>query len=406
MKENKYKKSGFGTMAIHSGQETDLFYGALATPVYQTSTFCFENMEAVDAVFAGAEKGYVYTRGSNPTVEVLQKRIAMLEGGEACIVTSSGMGAIGSVMLGLLKSGDHLVCGDCVYGPTKSLVGNSLKELGIEATFVDTGNMQNVEDAIQENTKLIYFETPSNPSMIMTDIEAISKFAHSKGILVVVDGTFAPPPVQRPLALGADIVLHSVTKYYNGHGDVIAGAVIGNSQIIAQIKSKAVTCLCGTPLSPMSAFLVLRGIQTMELRMERHCKNAMALARLLEEHPYVERVNYPGLKSYPQHELAVRQMNEMYGGIMSFVLKDNINGLDGNTAARKLLNSLTVPSIAVSLGDPATLIEHAASMTHKRFSKEEREHMGIPDGLLRLSVGLENTEDLCADFAHALEQLQ
>lgn len=406
MSKIDFSDLGFGTTAIHAGQEPDGLYGALATPIYQTSTFCFETVEEGQQKFNGEIPGYVYSRGQNPTTETLEKKIAILEGGEKCIATASGMGAIGSVFVGLLQAGDHVISGECIYSNTVTVLQKTLKKFGIEVTFVDTGDLHAVENAIRENTKMIYFETPTNPTMVLTDIEAVSKLAHAKGIRVVVDNTFAPPPVQFPLKLGADIVVHSGTKYLNGHGDVICGFIVGNAADLKGIRSSAVSKLCGTTPAPINSYLVLRGLQTLELRMARHCENGLALAEYLEKNPMVESVYYPGLKSNPQYELAKKQMNDMYSGVIAFELKDGISGMDSYTACKKLVNHLKIASIAVSLGDPGTLIQHPASMTHGKMTKEERKNAGIRDSLIRLSAGLENTKDLIADFEQAFEALR
>ncbi len=394
-------KVGFGTAAIHAGQEPDPVYGALATPIFQTSTYCFETVEEGAAKFRKEIPGFVYSRSGNPTNAALEQKIASLEGGGACVVTSSGMGAIGSVLVAFLKAGDHIIAGNCVYGCTSFVMHDTLRKFGVDVTFADTSDLGAVEAAIRPETKMIYFETPTNPTMVITDIEAVSKLAHRHAVRVVVDNTFAPPPIQFPLKLGADIVLHSVTKYLNGHGDLLGGAVVGTAEDITLIRTSAATKLCGSTASPFNSFLVLRGMQTLELRMARHCENGMALAKWLEAHPYVESVRYPGLDSFPQRALAERQMNGLYGGIISLELKDGVKGLDSFTACTKMLNALKIVSIAVSLGDPETLIEHPASMTHGIMPKEDRVAAGISDGLIRLSAGLENAEDLIKDFEQA-----
>lgn len=397
---------GFGTRMIHAGQEPDPLHGALATPIYQTSTFCFETVEEGTDKFCGKIPGYCYSRGGNPTVAACERKIAALEGGEACVCTAAGMGAVGSVLLSLLKAGDHILSGACVYGCTDMVIRKTLPQYGIEAEFVDTQDLAAVEAAIKPNTKVIYFETVTNPTQMLTDIEAISAIAHAKGVTVVCDNTFAPPPELYPLKMGADIVLHSVTKYINGHGDVIAGAVISDADTIANIRKNYVTKICGSTMSPFNAYLVMRGLQTMELRMERHCKNGLAVAKYLESSPYVEKVYYPGLESNPQYELASAMMKGNFGGIMAFTLKDGIGGLDSYTACKKVVNAMKIPSIAVSLGDPGTLIQHPASMTHANVAKEDREAAGITDDLIRMSVGLENVEDLIADFEQAFAVLK
>lgn len=396
---------GFGTKAIHAGQAPDGAYGSLATPIYQTSTFCFENIEQGMARFKGELPGYAYTRGGNPTTAALEQKIACLEGGEACVAAASGMGAVGGVMVGLLKAGDHVISGECIYGCSALVLRETMTKFGVKVTFLDTSDLAAVEQAITPDTKMIYFETPANPTMKITDIASISALAHAHGIKVVVDNTFAPPPVQYPLKLGADIVLHSLTKYLNGHGDVIGGAVIGSTEDITLIRNTAVTKLCGATPSPFNSFLVLRGMQTLELRMQRHCANGLAVAQYLESCPYIKQVYYPGLESFPQHELAAKQMVGGYSGVMAFELNDEIHGLDSFRAAQKMINQLQIISIAVSLGDPETLIQHPASMTHTNMPREDRLAAGITDGLIRLSVGLENVEDILADFQQAFAVL-
>ncbi len=405
MSKIDFEKVGFGTRVIHGGQEPDGLYGALATPIYQTSTFCFDTVEEGTAKFNGEIPGFCYSRGGNPTTAALEKKIALLENGEACVTTASGMGAVGGVLLGLLEAGDHVISGECVYGCTDVVLRTTLKKFGVEVSYVDTTDLDAVKAAIKENTKLIYFETLTNPTMELTDISAISKIAHEKNVLVAVDNTFTPPPEVYPLNEGADIVLHSCTKYINGHGDVISGAIIGSNELITPIRKGVTSKVCGTTPSPFNSFLILRGLQTMELRMERHCKNGLAVAKYLESVPYVKKVYYPGLESCRQHELARTMMHENYGGIMSFELQEEINGVDGFTACKKVVNALRIASIAVSLGDPGTLIQHPASMTHANMSKEARAEAGIKDDLIRLSVGLENAEDIIADFEQAFAVL-
>ncbi|HIX66484.1 MAG TPA: PLP-dependent aspartate aminotransferase family protein [Candidatus Anaerotruncus excrementipullorum] len=407
MSELNLNETRFDTQAIHAGYRRDSDYGALATPIYQTSTFTFPSADYAMKVFSGEIPGYDYTRAGNPTVRVFEEKIAQLEGGEDAVATSSGMGAISSALLGLFQMGDHIVCGSTVYGCTDVVMREILPSLGITATFVDTGDLAAVEAAIQPNTKAIYFETPANPTMQVTDIAAVSALKQSHpGLRVIVDNTFAPPPVQRPLSLGADVVVHSVTKYINGHGDVIGGVVVGTKGDIAQVRSRAMGKICGTPLTPFSAYLIIRGMKTLGLRVRRHCENALALAQYLETCPEVEKVYYPGLPSMGKdYEIARRQMNGLYSGIFSFVLKEGTHGLSAFDAAKKLMDNLKIPAIAVSLGDPDTLIQHPASMTHVKVPKQVREQVGITDGMLRFSVGLEDVEDLKADFAQAFARL-
>ena len=395
------KNVDFETLIIHAGQEPDKAYGSLATPIYQTSTFCFETVEEGAAKFANQIPGFVYSRGGNPTTRAFELKCAAMEGGEDAVAAASGMGAVGSVMTAFLHPGDHAIFDTPVYGGTNYVATTNLPGMGVEVSRVDTGDLEAVKAAIRPNTKMIYFETPNNPMMKVTDVRAIKDIAGAD-IRVVVDGTFAPPPVQHVLQLGADIVLHSITKYINGHGDALGGVVIGRADDIRLIRANSVTKINGCPPSPFNSYLVLRGMKTLALRMKQHCASAMEIARYLEANPYVKAVYYPGLESHPQHELASRQMeNGMYGGMISFELKDDVKGLSSFEAGKKLLNSLKIPAIAVSLGDPDSLIEHPASMTHANVSPEDRLAAGITDGLIRLSVGLESAKDLIADFEQA-----
>ena len=395
------KNVDFETLIIHAGQEPDKAYGSLATPIYQTSTFCFETVEEGAAKFANQIPGFVYSRGGNPTTRAFELKCAAMEGGEDAVAAASGMGAVGSVMTAFLHPGDHAIFDTAVYGGTNYVATTNLPGMGVEVSRVDTGDLEAVKAAIRPNTKMIYFETPNNPMMKVTDVRAIKDIAGAD-IRVVVDGTFAPPPVQHVLQLGADIVLHSITKYINGHGDALGGVVIGRADDIRLIRANSVTKINGCPPSPFNSYLVLRGMKTLALRMKQHCASAMEIARSLEANPYVKAVYYPGLESHPQHELASRQMeNGMYGGMISFELKDDVKGLSSFAAGKKLLNSLKIPAIAVSLGDPDSLIEHPASMTHANVSPEDRLAAGITDGLIRLSVGLESAKDLIADFEQA-----
>ena len=406
MSNANWNEMDFATKVIHAGQGPEKLTGALATPIFQTSTFCFETVEEGAAKFDKSEPGFVYCRSGNPTTRALEIKCAAIEGGEDCAATASGMGAIGSIMVGLLRTGDHIVCSDTVYGGTDVLMRENMEQFGIEVTFVDATNLEEVRMAMKDNTNMVYLETPANPTMKVLDIEAISKIGHEKeNVKVVVDSTFAPPPIQMPLSLGADIVVHSVTKYINGHGDVLGGVVIGSKADIEVIKGKGVTKINGTPPSPFNSYLVLRGMKTLELRVLQHSRNAMEIAKYLEANKNVKKVYYPGLESHKGHDIAKKQMNGYYGGMLSFELKDDVNGLNSFEAGKKLLNNLEIPSIAVSLGDPDTLIEHPASMTHASVPKEEREKVGITDGLIRLSVGLESSKDLINDFEQSFSKI-
>ena len=392
------KKCGLGTTAIHAGTLKNL-YGTLAMPIYQTSTFIFDSAEQGGRRFALEEAGYIYTRLGNPTTTVLEDKIAALEEGEAAVATSSGMGAISSTLWTVLKAGDHIVTDKTLYGCTFALMCHGLTRFGIDVTFVDTSNLDEVKNAMKENTRVVYLETPANPNLKIVDIEALAKIAHTNpNTLVIVDNTFATPYMQKPLTLGADVVVHSVTKYINGHGDVIAGLVITNKALADQIRFVGLKDMTGAVLGPQDAYYIIRGMKTFEIRMERHCKNARKVVEFLNNHPKIEKVYYPGLETHPGYEIAKKQMKD-FGAMISFELKG------GFEAGKTLLNSLKLCSLAVSLGDTETLIQHPASMTHSPYTKEEREAAGIIDGLVRLSVGLENVEDIIADLEQGLEKI-
>ena len=392
------KKCGLGTTAIHAGTLKNL-YGTLAMPIYQTSTFIFDSAEQGGRRFALEEAGYIYTRLGNPTTTVLEDKIAALEEGEAAVATSSGMGAISSTLWTVLKAGDHIVTDKTLYGCTFALMCHGLTRFGIDVTFVDTSNLDEVKNAMKENTRVVYLETPANPNLKIVDLEALSKLAHTNpNTLVIVDNTFATPYMQKPLKLGADIVVHSVTKYINGHGDVIAGLVITNKELADQIRFVGLKDMTGAVLGPQDAYYIIRGMKTFEIRMERHCANAKKVVEFLNKHPKIEKVYYPGLETHPGYEIAKKQMKD-FGAMISFELKG------GFEAGKTLLNNLKLCSLAVSLGDTETLIQHPASMTHSPYTKEEREVAGITDGLVRLSVGLENVEDIIADLEYGLEKI-
>ena len=391
------KKAGFGTVSIHGGSCKNP-YGTLAVPIFQTSTFVFDSAEQGGKRFALEEPGYIYSRLGNPTTTVLEDKIAQLESGEAAVATSSGMGAISSVMWTILKAGDHIISDKTLYGCTFAFFSHGLSRFGIEVSFVDTADGA-VKKAMKPNTRAVYLETPANPNLKIVDIKAIAEIAHTNpNTLVVVDNTFSTPYCQRPLELGADIVVHSATKYLNGHGDVIAGMVISRKDLVDQIRLVGIKDMTGSVLGPMEAYLIIRGMKTLEVRMRKHCENALKVAEFLEAHDKVAEVYFPGLKSHPGHEIAAKQM-DAFGGIMSFELKG------GFEAGKILLNNLKLCSLAVSLGDTETLIQHPASMTHSPYTKEERMEAGITDGLVRLSVGLENIEDIIADLEYGLSKI-
>ena len=392
------KKLGLGTTAIHAGTLKNL-YGTLAMPIYQTSTFIFDSAEQGGRRFALEEAGYIYTRLGNPTTTTLENKIAALEEGEAGIAMSSGMGAISSTLWTVLKAGDHVVTDKTLYGCTFALMNHGLTRFGVEVTFVDTSNLDEVKNAMKKNTRVVYLETPANPNLKIVDLEALSKIAHTNpNTLVIVDNTFATPYMQKPLKLGVDIVVHSATKYLNGHGDVIAGLVVTKQELADQIRFVGLKDMTGAVLGPQEAYYIIRGLKTFEIRMERHCKNARTIVDFLNKHPKVEKVYYPGLETHPGYEIAKKQMKD-FGAMISFELKG------GFEAGKTLLNNLKLCSLAVSLGDTETLIQHPASMTHSPYTKEEREVAGITDGLVRLSVGLENVEDIIADLEYGLEKI-
>ncbi len=393
---NNLKTMGFATRAIHGGHVKDQF-GALATPIHQTATFTFESAEQGGRRFALEEGGYIYSRLGNPTNTQLEDKLAMLEGAEAAISTASGIGAVASAFWTVLKAGDHVVAAKTLYGCTYAYLNHGISRYGVEVTFVDTTNLEEVTQAMRENTKVVYLETPANPNLEVADIEAISKIAHqNKDCIVMVDNTFCTPYIQRPLEFGADVVIHSGTKFLNGHGDVISGFVVGSGEFIKNVRLFGVKDMTGASLSPFDAFLIIRGMKTLEIRMEKHCENAMKVAKFLEGHSAVEKVYYPGLESFPQYELAKKQMS-LPGAVIAFEVKGGIE------EGKKVINSTELCTIAVSLGDAETLIQHPASMTHSPYTKEEREMAGISDGLIRIAVGLENVEDIINDLDNALK---
>ncbi len=392
------KEKGIGTQAIHAGQTKNPF-GTLATPIYQTSTFVFDSVEQGQARFMGEEEGYIYSRTKNPTITVAEEKVAMLEKGEHAMATSSGMGAISSTLWTLLKAGDHVVADKTLYGCTFALLSHGLTKFGVEVDFIDTADLETVKEKLKPNTRVVYLETPANPNLKITDIEEVAKIAHTNNYAkVVVDNTFATPYNQNPLTLGADIVVHSATKYINGHGDVLAGFVVGTKEMVEEIRGNGLKDMTGAILGPQEAYYIIRGLKTFEVRMERHCANAMKVAKWLAAHPKVEKVYYPGLEDHEGYEIAKKQMKN-FGGIMSFELKG------GFEAGKTLLNSVQLCALAVSLGDTETLIQHPASMTHSPYTREERLAAGITDGLVRLSVGLEDVEDIIADLEQGLAKI-
>ena len=375
---------GFATDAIHVGQEPDASTGSITAPIYQTSTYVQEAF--------GKTKGYDYARTSHPNRRALERTVAKLEGGQSAYVFTSGMAAI-DAMFRLLRPGDHVIVSDAVYGGVYRLTTQLLVQFGLEFSFVDTSHAEGVRRAVQPNTKMLYVETPTNPTMIVTDIAEMAAIANESNLTLVVDNTFLSPYLQQPLKLGAHIVVHSMTKYLNGHSDALGGAVILTRPTDAE-KIYFLQRSTGAGLAPMDCFLVSRGIKTLAVRMAQHDENGMTIARYLEDHPKVQRVLYPGLPSHPQYEIA-RKQQRGFGAMISF----DVRTLE---AARTLLNHVKLCSLAESLGGVETLISHPATMTHSSIPAEVRQQIGITDGLVRLSVGIEDAEDLIADLDAAL----
>ncbi len=379
---------------IHTVHHTSM---DLVPPIHMTSTFKFKSADHGAGIFQGTEQGYVYTRISNPTVDLLQEKMAVLEHGQAAIATSSGMSAIASTALSLAKPGDNFVACSTIYGGTFAFFNKHLRDLSIEPRFLAPATCyaaQEIEKRIDSKTRFLYTETPSNPTLDIVDIELWAAIAGKHKIPLILDNTFASPYLQNPLLLGADIVIHSATKYLSGHGDIIGGIIVSSKDMIAHIKEAYVTHY-GPIMSPFNAWLFLRGIKTLALRMEKHSDNALKIAQWLQQHPNIKRVYYPGLASHQGHATAARQMKK-FGGMMAFEVKGGVE------AGKKVMNTVELCTLAVSLGDCETLIQHPASMTHSTYTPEERKHAGITDGLIRLSVGIENADDIIADLNNAL----
>lgn len=393
------KNLGFATRQIHAGKVSN-DAGALCAPIYQTSTFEFETVEQGGARFAGQESGYIYSRLGNPTVGVVEAKMAELEGGEDALATASGMGAISTAIWSSVEAGDEIVASDTLYGCTYALLNHGICKFGVKVTFIDMTDLEALKAALTDKTKVVYLETPCNPTLKIVDITAVAQAAHAFNpqIKVMVDNTFCTPYLQRPLELGADVVVHSATKYLNGHGDVIAGVVVGSKEFIGTCRMFGLKDMTGAVMSPFNAFLMARGMKTLDIRMERHCANAKKVAEFFASHPAVDKVYYPGLESFPGHEIAARQM-KLPGGMISIELKAD------KAATAAALNKLEMCVIAVSLGDAETLVEHPATMTHSTYSAEELKMAGISEGLVRISIGLEDPEDIIADFKAVLDTL-
>lgn len=394
MKDNNLN---FDSKCVHSGID-EYEFGSVIPPIYQTSTFKFQSAQQGASLFAGEEKGYIYTRMLNPTVEALENCIAELEGGYKGLGCGSGMAAIHTTIASIVSAGDHVVCSNYVYGPTTTLMKSIFGKFGVQADFVDTSDINIVRASIRPNTKLVYLETPGNPTLVLSDISEISKIAHQHNCLVVVDNTFMSPALQQPLLMGADVVLHSLTKFLNGHADVVGGIIVVKDETAYTAFRKTLNQLGGV-IDPFNSFLVHRGIKTLALRMERHCQSAQIIAEYLENHSMVEKVYFPGLKSNPQYQLGLKQ-HKGPGGMIAFELK---GGLE---SGRVMMNSVKLCQLAVSLGGVESLIQHPASMTHYSMGKEARLAGGITDGLVRLSVGIENVNDIISDLETAFKAVK
>lgn len=396
MSRSKKTSRHFDTEAVRAGHVPTPF-GENSEPIFTTSSYTFESAAQAAARFSGAEPGYIYSRFTNPTVTTFQERLTLLEGGEACVATSSGMSAIMATFLTLLQQGDHLVSSKAVFGATTQLVKKYLSRYGIEHSFVPQTDLKAWEAAIKKNTKLLYLETPSNPLTEIADIAALAKLAHAHNCLLVVDNCFCTPALQRPLDLGADIVIHSATKYLDGQGRVIGGAVVGTQKTVGEDIFTFLRT-AGPCMSPFNAWIFLKGLETLSLRMQAHSRNAQILAEWLEQHPKVARVYYPGLKSHPQHELAKQQQSGS-GGIVAFEVKG------GQQQAWKTIDGTQLLSITANLGDTKTTITHPATTTHAKLTDEEKIAAGITPNLLRIAVGLEHVDDLRADLEQSLKNI-
>lgn len=388
----------FQTLSIHAGGEEQNPKRALNYPIFMTSTFTFDSLEHADATFSFGTSDYVYSRGNNPTLRVLEERMAVLEGGAATVAFASGMAAISSVLLSLLKPGDEIIAHRVLYGSAWNFVKNILPQYGIHARLVDLTDSRALAEAITDKTRVVYFETPVNPSLEIIDIAAICQAARGRGVKVVVDNTFATPYFQRPLELGADVVVHSATKYISGHGDVIAGLAVAKDEDYIHHLKFGYMCEFGGVMSPFTAWLLLRGLKTLALRMREHEKNALMVARFLAQHPRVRKVYYPGLADSPGHEIAAKQMRG-FGAMVSF-------DVDGTVEqSKEVVNRLKLFKLAVSLGDCESLVQHPFAMTHRGYTQEEIAQAGLTPSMIRLSVGLEHGEDILADLQQALSVL-
>jgi O-succinylhomoserine sulfhydrylase len=390
---NELDDYGFDTLAVRAGQQRTC-ESEQSEPIFPTSSYVFKDAAEAAARFSGDEPGNIYSRFTNPTVRTFEQRLAALEGGERCVATSSGMSAILSTFMALVKSGDHIVSSRAIFGTTSVLMSNYLAKFGVETTFVDLTDVGAWAQAVKPNTRALFLETPSNPLTEVADIKALAALAHDNDSLLIVDNCFCTPALQKPLELGADIVIHSATKYLDGQGRCIGGAVVGKEDVVGT-EVYGFLRTAGPTMSPFNAWVFLKGLETLRLRMDAHCQNAQALAEWMEAQPKVKRVYYPGLSSHPQHELACKQQRG-FGGVLSFELEG------GQTAAWQLINATKIISITANLGDTKSTITHPSTTTHSRLTPEQRADAGIDDGLVRISVGLEDVDDLKADLARGL----
>jgi methionine-gamma-lyase len=395
-KPRRNSEPGFSTRAIHLGYDPATEKGALTPPIFMTSTYAFESAEAGGEMFRGERAGYIYGRTRNPTQALLEERMASLEGGEAGLALASGIGAISSLAWTLVSAGEEIVIDQTIYGSSFAFFTKGLTRFGIATRLADLTRPETLAPLLNAKTRMVFFETPANPNLKVIDIARIAGMAHGVGATVVVDNTFASPALQRPLEHGADVVVHSATKYLGGHGDLLGGIAVGTAELIGRVRAIGLRWLTGATISPLNAFLILRGLKTLELRMARHSASALAVAELLAGHPAVAWVSYPGLGSFPQYELAKRQMSAP-GGLIACALEGGLG------AGLAFMNRLKLATRAVSLGDAETLVQHPASMTHSTYSPEERAAHGIGDGLLRFSIGLENVDDILDDIQQALD---
>jgi methionine-gamma-lyase len=395
MKNLKSKK--LETIVAHAGSNPDTVYGSVSPPIYQTSTFKFSSAEQGANRFLGEDPGYIYTRLGNPTTSALEEALTILENGIGALATSTGMASVTTVYTTFLGEGAHMIASEAIYGSSRTVMENVFSRFGVEFDFVDTSDIEQVKSAVKPNTKLIYIETPANPTIKLTDIQACADIAHKNDAVLVVDNTFMSPILQNPFDFGADVVLHSLTKSINGHTDVVGGMLVFNNEELLNGTHKVLYSLGGT-MDPHQAWLILRGLRTLSLRVNKAQNNAQKIAEYLEKHPKIEWVRYPGLKSHPQHELAKKQMHG-FGSMISFEVKGGVDG------GKTVMNNVELATLAVSLGGFETLIQHPSSMTHSAMNKQDRLDAGITDGLVRISIGCEDVRDIQADLDNCLNKI-